>query len=93
MSVAATRGSRMETWYRRLLALYPKDHRREHAEEMVGVLLAADGAAQVRSRPFGAAHLPAKWLAVGRFSLFSGTATHARSGKNYRRTGGPLRAT
>jgi hypothetical protein len=29
-----------------------------------------------------AAHLPAKWLAVGRFSLFSGTATHARSGKN-----------
>src|SRR6185503_10280784 len=41
MSVAATRGSRMEKWYRRLLALYPKDHRREHAEEMVGVLLAA----------------------------------------------------
>jgi kumamolisin len=25
--------------------------------------------------------LPAKWLAVGSFSLFSGTATHARSGK------------
>jgi len=49
MSVAATRGSRMETWYRRLLALYPKDHRREHAEEMVGVLLAADGDAQVRA--------------------------------------------
>src|SRR6185437_2354849 len=49
MSVAATRRSRMETWYRRLLALYPKDHRREHAEEMVGVLLAADGAAQVRA--------------------------------------------
>jgi len=49
MSVAATRGSRMEKWYRRLLALYPKDHRREHAEEMVGVLLAADGAAQVRA--------------------------------------------
>src|SRR6185369_7828537 len=38
-----------EKWYRRLLALYPKDHRREHAEEMVGVLLAADGAAQVRA--------------------------------------------
>src|SRR6201985_1139101 len=35
--------------YRRLLALYPKAHRREHAEEMVGVLLAADGAAQVRA--------------------------------------------
>ena len=49
MSVAATRRSRMEKWYRRLLALYPKDHRREHAEEMVGVLLAADGAAQVRA--------------------------------------------
>ena len=49
MSVAATRGSRMERWYRRLLALYPKDHRREHAEEMVGVLLAADGDAQVRA--------------------------------------------
>ena len=50
MSVAATRDSRMETWYRRLLALYPKDHRREHAEEMVGVLLlSADGDAQVRA--------------------------------------------
>ena len=49
MSVAATRSSRMEKWYRRLLALYPKDHRREHAEEMVGVLLAADGDAEVRA--------------------------------------------
>ena len=50
MSAPATRGSRMEKWYRRLLALYPKDHRREHAEEMVGVLLlAADGDAQVRA--------------------------------------------
>jgi hypothetical protein len=39
----------MEKWYRRLVALYPKDHRREHAEEMVGVLLAADGDAQVRA--------------------------------------------
>ena len=39
----------MEKRYRRLLALYPKDHRREHAEEMVGVLLAADGDAQVRA--------------------------------------------
>jgi len=35
------RRKRMEKRYRRLLALYPKDHRREHAEEMVGVLLAA----------------------------------------------------
>ena len=49
MSVAAARGSLVEKWYRRLLALYPKDHRREHAEEMVGVLLAADGDAQVRA--------------------------------------------
>src|ERR1700755_2445516 len=49
MSVPAPRRSRMEKWYRRLLALYPKAHRREHAEEMVGVLLAADGAARVRA--------------------------------------------
>ena len=49
MSVTATRDSRMEKRYRRLLALYPKDHRREHAEEMVGVLLAADGDAPVRA--------------------------------------------
>jgi DNA-binding PadR family transcriptional regulator len=33
------------------------------------------------SRPLGAARVRAKWLAAGRFSLFSGTATHARSGK------------
>jgi len=39
----------MEKRYRRLLALYPKDHRREHAEEMVGVLLAADGDTLVRA--------------------------------------------
>src|SRR6266700_3311193 len=49
MSVTATRDSRIEKRYRRLLALYPKDHRREHAEEMVGVLLAADGDTQVRT--------------------------------------------
>ena len=30
-----------EKWYRWLLALYPGDHRREYAEEMVGVLLDA----------------------------------------------------
>jgi len=45
----ARRRSRMERRYRRLLALYPRDHRREHAEEMVGVLLAADGDAPVRA--------------------------------------------
>jgi hypothetical protein len=49
MSVTATRDSRMERRYRRVLALYPKDHRREHAEEMVGVLLAADGDTPVRT--------------------------------------------
>src|ERR1700749_1819401 len=43
------RRSRMEKRYRRLLALYPRDHRREHAEEMVGVLLAADGDTPVRA--------------------------------------------
>jgi len=35
------RRNRLEKRYRRLLILYPKDHRDEHAEEMVGVLLAA----------------------------------------------------
>jgi hypothetical protein len=40
---------RMENWYRRLLTLYPKDHRREHAEEMVGVLLAAAGQGATRA--------------------------------------------
>jgi hypothetical protein len=49
MSVTATGDSRIEKRYRRLLALYPKDHRRDHAEEMVGVLLAADDDTQVRA--------------------------------------------
>jgi hypothetical protein len=39
---ARRRAHSREQWYRWLLALYPKDHRHEHAEEMVGVLLAAD---------------------------------------------------
>ena len=56
MSVAATRGSRMEKWYRRLLALYPKDHRREHAVgEEIGTSSAGrqrtDGAHKARRRP------------------------------------------
>ena len=46
----ARRRSRREKRYRRLLALYPRDHRREHAEEMVGVLLAADGDAPAQAR-------------------------------------------
>ncbi len=37
----ARRRTRMERRYRRLLTLYPKDHRREHTEEMIGVLFAA----------------------------------------------------
>jgi hypothetical protein len=44
---------RMEIWYRRLLTLYPKDHRREHAEEMVGVLLAAAGQEQPAASRLG----------------------------------------
>jgi hypothetical protein len=43
------RQHRLEKRYRRLLALYPQDHRREHAEEMVGVLLTA-AAADARYR-------------------------------------------
>ena len=43
------RQHRLEKRYRRLLALYPQDHRREHAEEMVGVLLAS-AAADARHR-------------------------------------------
>jgi hypothetical protein len=46
---ARSRANNRERFYRRLLVLYPKDHRREHAEEMVGVLLAAADDAQVRA--------------------------------------------
>src|SRR5258707_11772722 len=49
MSVTATRDSRMERRYRRLLALYPKDHRREHAQGKVGVLPAAHRCTQGRA--------------------------------------------
>ena len=49
LEAARRRAESREKRYRRLLALYPKDHRREHAEEMVGVLLAAAGDAQVRA--------------------------------------------
>jgi len=41
MSELEHRRHRREKRYRRLLVLYPKDHRREHVEEMVCVLLAA----------------------------------------------------
>jgi hypothetical protein len=46
----ARRRTRMERRYRRLLALYPKAHRQEHAEEMIGVLFAAaDYDARIRA--------------------------------------------
>ena len=46
----ARRRTRMERRYRRLLTLYPKAHRQEHAEEMIGVLFAAaDYDARVRA--------------------------------------------
>jgi hypothetical protein len=46
----ARRRARMERRYRRLLTLYPRAHRREHAEEMIGVLFAAaDYDARVRA--------------------------------------------
>jgi hypothetical protein len=46
----ARRRTRMERRYRRLLTLYPKAHRREHAEEMIGVLFAAaDYDARIRA--------------------------------------------
>jgi hypothetical protein len=48
--VPARRRARMERRYRRLLTLYPRAHRREHAEEMIGVLFAAaDYDARIRA--------------------------------------------
>ncbi|MBB4907736.1 hypothetical protein [Actinophytocola algeriensis] len=40
--------SELERRYRRLLALYPRDHREQHGEEMIDVLVAAGGD---RTRP------------------------------------------
>ena len=52
---------------------------------VVAPATAVAGAATTTEAQWGhalfAVHVRAKWLAVGRFSLFSGTATHARSGK------------
>jgi hypothetical protein len=46
----AGRRARMERRYRRLLTLYPRAHRQEHAEEMIGVLFAAaDYDARIRA--------------------------------------------
>jgi hypothetical protein len=46
----AGRRARMEWRYRRLLTLYPRAHRQEHAEEMIGVLFAAaDYDARIRA--------------------------------------------
>ena len=36
-----TNSSRLERRYRSLLALYPKDYRREHEQEILSVLMAA----------------------------------------------------
>jgi hypothetical protein len=44
--------STLEDRYRRLLSWYPADHRREHEQEMLGVLLA--GARPGQTRPSGA---------------------------------------
>ena len=47
----------LERQYRRLLAAYPAEHRREHGEEMIGVLLAAARPGQVRAGLAGTADL------------------------------------
>jgi hypothetical protein len=68
----AARG--LEGRYRRLLTLYPAEHRAEHEEEMLGVLITAAPAGQRRPRPAesaalirGAARI---WLRPGRGSAF-----------------------
>ncbi|HEY7430000.1 MAG TPA: hypothetical protein VH641_04620 [Streptosporangiaceae bacterium] len=51
MSAAGWQGTAaLERRYRRLLSLYPRRHRRAHAEEMLGVLLAAAADGQRRPR-------------------------------------------
>ena len=64
----------LEGWYRRLLALYPAEHRAGHGEEMLGVLMTAASAGQHRPRLTesaaligGAARI---WLRPGRGSAF-----------------------
>ena len=45
-----TNSSRLERRYRSLLALYPKDYRREHEQEILSVLMAAATEGQQRPR-------------------------------------------
>jgi hypothetical protein len=52
----------LERRYRRLLVLFPADHRREYAEEMIGVLLAATPEGRHRPRPADAFDLIAGGL-------------------------------
>jgi hypothetical protein len=49
--------ARLERRYRRLLSWYPAAHRREHEQEMLGVLLAAARDGQRRPRPSEAVNL------------------------------------
>jgi hypothetical protein len=64
----------LEDRYRRLLALYPAEHRAEHEEEMLGVLLTAAPAGQRRPRPAESAALIGGairiWLRPGRGPAF-----------------------
>ncbi len=68
----AARG--LEGRYRRLLALYPAEHRAEHEEEMLGVLMTAAPAGQRRPRLAESAALIGGavriWLRPGRGSAF-----------------------
>jgi len=60
--------SGLERWYRRLLAWYPRDHRRMYGDEMLGVLL--DGAQPDQRYPGRAETVDllrsALWLRFGR---------------------------
>ncbi|GGL04070.1 hypothetical protein Sme01_64590 [Sphaerisporangium melleum] len=49
--------SPLEARYRRLLAVYPRDHRARHEEEMIGVLLAGAPPGRTRPHPADAADL------------------------------------
>ncbi len=64
----------LEGRYRRLLALYPAEHRAEHEEEMLGVLMTAAPAGQRRPRLAESAALIGGavriWLRPGRGSAF-----------------------
>jgi hypothetical protein len=54
-------GSKLERRYWRLLALYPRDHRTRHGEEMLGVLMAGAGE---RTRPGVGETIDLLWAAL-----------------------------